>query len=48
MTTQPIPHQPHRAHPHPHAQSPISLTISPTVMPAHAGIQRLGLCGVRS
>ena len=52
MTTQPIPPQPHRAHPHPHAQPLIprtsSITISTTVMPAHAGIQRLGSCGVRS
>lgn len=52
MTAHPIPPQLHRAHPNPHAQPPIfrttSFTISPAVMPAHAGIQRLGLCGVRS
>ena len=52
MTAQPISPQPHRAHPHLYAQPPIprttSITISPIVMPAHAGIQRLGLCGVRS
>lgn len=55
MTTQRIPPQPHRIHPHPHAQRPIRLTITTatipitlTVMPAHAGIQRLGSCGVRS
>lgn len=44
MTAQPIPPQPHRAHPHTHVRLPIPLTF----MPAHAGIQRLGLCGVRS
>lgn len=48
MTTQPVPPQPHRAHPHTHAQLPFLLTTSTTVMPAHAGIQRLGSCGVRS
>ena len=48
MTAQPIPPQPHRAHPHTHARSSDLLTVSTTVMPAHAGIQRLGLCGVRS
>lgn len=54
MTTQPIPPQPRCAYPHPHAQRPISLTITPatlsitlSVMPAHAGIQRLGSGGVR-
>lgn len=44
MTAQPIQPQPHRAYPHPHAQSAIPLTV----LPAHAGIQRLGFCGVRS
>lgn len=44
MTTQPIPFQPYRAHPHPRARPPIPLTV----MPAHAGIQCIGSCGVRS
>jgi hypothetical protein len=52
MTTQPVPRRPHRAHLHTHVQPPVfrttSITISPTVMPAHVGIQRLGSCGVRS
>lgn len=48
MTAPPIAPQSDRAHPHPHTQSLITLIVSPTVMPAHAGIQRLGLCGVRS
>jgi hypothetical protein len=55
MIAQPISPQPHRAHSHPHAQLPISLTVTTatipithTVLPAHAGIQRLGSCGVRS
>lgn len=55
MTTQPMPTQPRCAHPHPYAQRPIRLTsttatlpIPLTVMPAHASIQRLGSCGVRS
>lgn len=55
MTTQRIPPQPRCGNTHPHAQLPISLTITTatlpitlTDMPAHAGIQRLGLCGVRS
>ncbi len=39
MTAQPIPLRPHRAHPHPDSQPPIPLTV----MPAYAGIQRLGV-----
>lgn len=46
MTVQPTPPQPHRTHPHPHPRAQPLIPL--TVMPAHAGIQRLGLCGVRS
>ena len=53
MTAPPFPPQPHRARPHRHTQRPIALTmttlpIALTVMPAQAGIQHLGSCGVRS
>ncbi len=50
MTAQPTPPAPHRAHPHRHAERPfpITLLIPLTVMPAHAGIPRLGSCGVGS
>lgn len=48
MITQPVPPQHRRAHPHTHVHPPFLPTISPSVMPVHAGIQRLGLWGVRS
>ena len=55
MSTQPVPLQPRRVHLHSRARRPISLTIPLAtlpiplaVMPAHAGIQRLGSCGVGS
>ena len=47
MTLQLIPRQLRRAHPHPRAQPPDPLTASTPAMPARAGIQHLGLCGVR-
>lgn len=45
MTAQPIPFQFHHANPSPRAEPPILLL---TIMSVHAGIQRLGLCEVRS
>ena len=42
MIVQSIPHQPYRVHLHAHRPTRL------TVMPAHARIQRLGLCGVQS
>lgn len=54
MTAQPIPRQALCAHPHPHTRpaTPVKVAapntpITLTVMPAHAGIQRLGSCEVR-
>lgn len=44
MTAQPIPPQLRRTHPHSLAKPLIHLTV----MPARAGIQRLGLCEAQS